>query len=171
MLDVLPIQCASDTANWHEPSSLIKPYHSCLLTDPHIDFPPNSMTPLFLAHPVLNTSSAHLIGTWWLHLSESFWVQSESNIKACNFAFDMLDEFRQSRKFEFWSGCRLCVLVPFWTVFILRCSKRRLPWKEDLISCEGDCGCSGFGCCHALSQNFMVIEWQHRAMEVTWVLN
>lgn len=102
MLDVSAIQCATDTANWHELSSLINPYHSCLLTDPRIDLSHHSMAPLFL--PTQCLASAPFIWHDYSQLSECFWFQSESNIKATSFAFDMLDEFRQSRKFVFWSS-------------------------------------------------------------------
>lgn len=72
------------------------------------------------------------------HLCDSFWFQFESNIKACSFAFDTLDEFWQCRKFVFWSECHLCALSPVWAVFILRCwERRRLPWKRRI---EFPCG-------------------------------
>lgn len=64
MLDVFPIQRATDTANWHEFSSLINPYRPSLLTDPRIDLSLHSTAPLFLSHPVFNISSVHLTGTW-----------------------------------------------------------------------------------------------------------
>lgn len=60
MLDVFPIQRATDTANWHELSSLISRSHSCLLTDPRINLSLHSMAPLFLAHPVFNISSSDM---------------------------------------------------------------------------------------------------------------
>lgn len=83
-------------------------------------------------------------------LSNIFWYQPESNITVCSFAFDTLDESRQSRA-VFWSDCCLCVFVSVWA-FILMCLERRLLWKGDLSSCAGDCGWWGCGCWYALTQ-------------------
>lgn len=124
--------------SWSELCYLLNLHHSCLLTVichfPHFPWhhcfqPTRWLTSALFSWHEPDESQ----------LSKIFWYQPESNITVCSFAFDTLDESRQSRAVVFWSDCCLCVFVSVW-VYILMCLERRLLWKGDLSSCAGDCG-------------------------------